>query len=143
MSSRYPTVAVLPGTGPESDEEGGSVSSRGSGVSQAAGPDETLRFTRRAQDMSHRGEGKAVLAINQFSHNLSVSLIKPLSEEPEAHASGAYLLRKLRQLLYTPTLVCGLTVDWIRSFMRLSVAFTMTFFARVYWHLMSHAFWDL
>ena len=45
MSSRYPTVAVLPGTGPESDEEGGSVSSRGSGVSQAAGPDETLRFT--------------------------------------------------------------------------------------------------
>ena len=45
MSSRYPTVAVLPGTGPESDEEGGSVSSRGSGVSQVAGPDETLRFT--------------------------------------------------------------------------------------------------
>ena len=45
MSSRYPTVAVLPGTGPESDEEGGSVSSRGSGVSQAAGPDETVRFT--------------------------------------------------------------------------------------------------
>ena len=30
---------------PESDDEGGSVSSRGSGVSQAAGPDETLRFT--------------------------------------------------------------------------------------------------
>ena len=44
MSSRCPTVAVLPGTGPESDDEGGSVSSLGSGVSQVAGPDETLRF---------------------------------------------------------------------------------------------------
>ena len=30
--------------------------------------------TRRAQDMSHRGEGKAVLVISQVSHNLSVSL---------------------------------------------------------------------
>ena len=30
--------------------------------------------TRRAKDMSHRGEGKAVLVISQFSHNLSVSL---------------------------------------------------------------------
>ena len=28
----------------------------------------------RAQDMSHRGEGKAVLVISQFSHNLLVSL---------------------------------------------------------------------
>ena len=27
-----------------------------------------------AQDMSHRGEGNAVLVISQFSHNLSVSL---------------------------------------------------------------------
>ena len=45
--------------------------------------------TRRAQDMSHRGEGKAVLVICQFSHNLSVSLNKPHSEEPEAHASGS------------------------------------------------------
>ena len=27
-----------------------------------------------AQDMLHRGEGKAVLVISQFSHNLSVSL---------------------------------------------------------------------
>ena len=44
MSYRYPSVAVLPGTGPESDDEGGSVSSRGSGVSQAAGPHDTLRF---------------------------------------------------------------------------------------------------
>ena len=42
--------------------------------------------------MSHRGEGKAVLVISQFSHNLSVSLNKPHSEEPEAHASGACLL---------------------------------------------------
>ena len=30
--------------------------------------------TRRAQDMSHQGEGKAVLVISHFSHNLSVSL---------------------------------------------------------------------
>ena len=30
--------------------------------------------TRRVQDMSHRGEGKAVLVISQFSHNLSASL---------------------------------------------------------------------
>ena len=50
--------------------------------------------TRRAQDMSHRGEGKAVLVIGQFSHNLSVSLNKRHSKEPEAHASaGAHLLR--------------------------------------------------
>ena len=32
--------------------------------------------TRCAQDMSHRGEGKVVLLISQFSHNLSVSLNK-------------------------------------------------------------------
>ena len=30
--------------------------------------------TRRAKDMSHQGEGNAVLVISQFSHNLSVSL---------------------------------------------------------------------
>ena len=43
---------------------------------------------------SHRGEGKAVLVINQFSHNLSVSLSKQheCGEEPEAHAR-AHLLQ--------------------------------------------------
>ena len=46
----------------------------------------------RAQDMSHRGEGKAVLVISQLSHSLSVSLNNKHGEEPEAHASGACLL---------------------------------------------------
>ena len=49
--------------------------------------------TRRAQDMSHRGEGregKAVLATTSLSLSNT-----PLSKEPEAHASGAFLLQSL------------------------------------------------
>ena len=48
--------------------------------------------TRCTQDMLHRGEGNAVLAISQFSHKLSVSLNNTNGEEPEAHSSGACLL---------------------------------------------------
>ena len=47
----------------------------------------------RTWDMSHRGEGNAVLAMSQFPHSLSVSQQHKCGEEPEAHASGACLLQ--------------------------------------------------
>ena len=56
--------------------------------------DEAESPTRRVQDMSHRREGKAVLLISQFSHNLSVSLqsnhlVKNLKLTQVEHACSA------------------------------------------------------
>ena len=67
MSSRYPTVAVLPGTGPESDKEGGSVSSRGSGLRQVKKAADLADFIEEVHDGWNHAKGSMVA---QFTKRL-------------------------------------------------------------------------
>ena len=69
--------------------------------------------TRRTCRIEGRESG---LSNKPISHNLSVSLNKPHSEEPEAHASGAHLLhqRKISTSHQTKLEVCQSFVSLVQ-----------------------------